>query len=86
VAASGYHAVSINGGNFSQQDDKCLLKNINLRIKESSFVAVVGRVGAGKGENSSYLLGPFPTRKKKKEKKCVLLYFRQELFVAGPFG
>lgn len=39
------NAVVIQNGNFAWSSDALNLKNINLRIKEGSIVAVVGTVG-----------------------------------------
>lgn len=61
--------VTIENGTFSwgdvEKDDKGvetktyppILKNINMRVKKNSLVAIVGTVGAGKSSVVSALLG-----------------------------
>lgn len=48
----------IENGNFSwSPDEDLILKNINLKFKQGSLVAVVGSVGSGKSSLISALLG-----------------------------
>lgn len=49
----------IEKGMFSwgNEDDKCTLTNINVRIKYGSLVAIVGPVGCGKSSLLSAFLG-----------------------------
>lgn len=49
--------VQIQDGNFSWEPETTCLKNINLKVKEGSLVAVVGVVGSGKSSLLSSILG-----------------------------
>ncbi|XP_055295954.1 multidrug resistance-associated protein 1 isoform X1 [Sitodiplosis mosellana] len=49
--------LSIENGTFSWGNDEPCLKNINLQVKKSNLVAVVGTVGAGKSSIISAFLG-----------------------------
>ena len=52
--------ISVDNGTFSWghgEEDKPILKNINLKVKEKSLVAVVGTVGSGKSSLCSAMLG-----------------------------
>ncbi|XP_065206733.1 multidrug resistance-associated protein 1-like isoform X2 [Planococcus citri] len=52
-------AIVIKNGSFSWTEDADVptLKNLNIRIKESSIVSVIGSVGSGKSSLISALLG-----------------------------
>ncbi|KAF6207513.1 hypothetical protein GE061_015959, partial [Apolygus lucorum] len=49
--------IIIENGSFKWDEEETTLKNINLRIKPKSLVAVVGVVGSGKSSLVSALLG-----------------------------
>ncbi|CAG7831109.1 unnamed protein product [Allacma fusca] len=49
--------VVIENGSFSWEEDNVTLKNINLKVKEGSLVAIVGTVGSGKSSLLSAILG-----------------------------
>lgn len=50
--------IVVENGTFSwTKEDPPALSNLNLRVKEGSLVAVVGRVGTGKSSLLSALLG-----------------------------
>ncbi|CAG7727265.1 unnamed protein product, partial [Allacma fusca] len=51
--------VSLEGGNFTWDETRDIptLRNINLRVKKGSLVAVVGTVGSGKSSLLSAILG-----------------------------
>ena len=54
------HPLLIEKGSFawdSEQNDKPVLRNINLKIQASQLVAVVGTVGSGKSSLISAFLG-----------------------------
>lgn len=58
--ASAADPVVIEGGTFAwgiAEDDRTILKNVNLRISERSLTAVVGQVGVGKSSLLSAMLG-----------------------------
>lgn len=40
--------IIINNLNFAYNEDKTILKNINMTIKEKSFISIVGQSGSGK--------------------------------------
>uniref|UniRef100_A0A7I4KHP7 ABC-type glutathione-S-conjugate transporter n=1 Tax=Brugia malayi TaxID=6279 RepID=A0A7I4KHP7_BRUMA len=55
--SSGDYALSIQSGNFSWDNNKVTLNNINLKIKKGELVAIVGKVGSGKSSLLSAVLG-----------------------------
>ncbi|VDM22833.1 unnamed protein product, partial [Wuchereria bancrofti] len=55
--SSGDYALSIENGNFSWDNNKVTLNNINLKIKKGELVAIVGKVGSGKSSLLSAILG-----------------------------
>ncbi|GLJ44146.1 hypothetical protein SUGI_0920790 [Cryptomeria japonica] len=59
LAVGANYALSIVEGSFkwSLEDEMPILKNINLDVRPSSLIAVVGRVGSGKSAFLSCILG-----------------------------
>ncbi|EJW88194.1 multi drug resistance-associated protein [Wuchereria bancrofti] len=55
--SSGDYALSVENGNFSWDNNKVTLNNINLKIKKGELVAIVGKVGSGKSSLLSAILG-----------------------------
>ncbi|KAK6109907.1 multi drug resistance-associated protein (MRP) [Brugia pahangi] len=55
--SSGDYALSIQSGNFSWDNNKVTLNDINLKIKKGELVAIVGKVGSGKSSLLSAILG-----------------------------
>jgi len=53
-------AVIIEKAEFSWNEPNVTLKNINIRIKPGSLVAIVGPVGSGKSSLLSAILGELP--------------------------
>ena len=52
--------VTVENGTFSWghgEEDKPILKKINMRVKDGSLVGIVGTVGSGKSSLCSALLG-----------------------------
>jgi ATP-binding cassette subfamily C (CFTR/MRP) protein 1 len=49
--------VQIENASFGWEPDNTCLKNINMKVKQGSLVAVVGVVGSGKSSLLSAILG-----------------------------
>lgn len=49
--------IIIENGTFAWEADTITLRDINLRIKDGSLVAIVGTVGAGKSSLLAAMLG-----------------------------
>uniref|UniRef100_A0A8R1XX01 ABC-type glutathione-S-conjugate transporter n=2 Tax=Onchocerca volvulus TaxID=6282 RepID=A0A8R1XX01_ONCVO len=56
-SSSNDYALSIQNGNFSWDNNKITLADINLTVKKGELVAVVGKVGSGKSSLLSAILG-----------------------------
>ncbi|VDP13339.1 unnamed protein product, partial [Onchocerca flexuosa] len=56
-SSSNDYALSIQNGNFSWNNNKITLANINLTVKKGELVAIVGKVGSGKSSLLSAILG-----------------------------
>lgn len=72
----------IENGTFSwggTSEDNIVLKNINVRIKEGSLVAVVGPVGAGKSSFISAFLGEMEKLSGHVNTKVKLLLIKTEV-------
>lgn len=55
--------VAVDQLSFAYQEDRLVLKNIDLHIPSRSFVALVGHTGSGKSTLASLMMGYYPLTK-----------------------
>ncbi|KAL7635871.1 UNVERIFIED_CONTAM: hypothetical protein RMT77_013688 [Armadillidium vulgare] len=81
---SGNAPVTIENGTFSwghSEEDKSVLKGIDVKIKEKTLVGVVGTVGAGKSSLCSAILGEMEKISGKVSVKGSVAYVPQQAWI-----
>ncbi|XP_042224815.1 multidrug resistance-associated protein 1-like isoform X3 [Homarus americanus] len=77
--------IKVENGTFAwghdEEDSKPVLKDINLDVKESSLVAVVGTVGAGKSSLCSAILGEMEKQSGRVNIKGSIAYVSQQAWI-----
>lgn len=71
----------IEHGTFSWEPETVALRDINLRIKEGSLVAIVGSVGSGKSTLLSAILGELDKHNGRVNTKGTIAYVAQQAWI-----